>query len=717
MRSTLNAVPLSNSLLKKSKLPFSLVISPYTSLHDAEDPIPVVSDHVISRCRRCRSYINPFVTFVDNNTRWKCNLCSLYNDVPQQFYWNPVTQQQSDIHDRYELQHSAVEFVAPQEYMVRPPQALIYFFLIDVSIASVNSGLLGIVSQCILNSLDRIPNAHKRTRVGFVGVDSGLNFFLIPRDDSGRTEPEMMVVSDLEEPFVPTQSDLLVSLIDCRANIERFLSNIQTMFQDTRNDSSAMGSALRTGHTILSGIGGKMTVVTASLPTVGHASLSNRQGSEPAMLQPANNWYKSFAVECCKEQISVDMFLCSTQYQDVATLSNLPRFTSGQTYYYPAFNAIKKEHAYKFSREFSDYLSTEIGLEAVLRVRASAGLRMNSFYGNFFSRSSDLCAFPAFPRDQAYVVEVSIDEPIPPGTEISMQAAVLHTTCNGERRIRVITLCLPSTDNLSTIYAGADQQAIVAYYSHKAVERALSHGPDSSREMLQAKLIEIVQTYRKEVAGGSGFSFPANLRALPTLFLALMKSTGLRKSAQLSFDVRAAALCLLSTLPVPLLMKYIYPRMYSLHDMPEEAGTVPPGEQYTLLPQPLNLNSTALEHHGLYLIDNGQYQVLWLGRDAVPELIFDLFSVEDKSAIRQGMMTLFANDNDFNARVRDVIERSHDYRPMSVGSINYPVLHFIREDGDPGLLMMAHSLLIESQLYQQMGIDQWIGLIREKVSS
>jgi protein transport protein SEC24 len=39
VRSTINAVPTTHSLLKKSKLPFALVISPYTSLHDNEDPV------------------------------------------------------------------------------------------------------------------------------------------------------------------------------------------------------------------------------------------------------------------------------------------------------------------------------------------------------------------------------------------------------------------------------------------------------------------------------------------------------------------------------------------------------------------------------------------------------------------------------------------------------------------------------------------------------
>jgi len=62
-----------------------------------------------------------------------------------------------------------------------------------------------------------------------------------------------------------------------------------------------------------------------------------------------------------------------------------------------------------------------------------------------------------------------------------LQTAVLHTTCNGERRIRVLTLALPTTESLASVYASADQQAITAYFSHKAVERALGSGLEAAR--------------------------------------------------------------------------------------------------------------------------------------------------------------------------------------------------------------------------------------------
>ena len=652
-------------------------------------------------------------------------MCNLTNDVPQAFDWDAANQKSLDRWQRPDLNHAVVEFVAPQEYMVRPPQPLVYLFLIDVSYASVTSGLLATAARCIRESLDRIPNADRRTRLGFIAVDSSLHYFSIQRDGTENASTNMMVVSDLDEPFLPTPGDLLVTLAECRENIEAFLDKLQEMFHNTQNGSSSMGSALRAGHKLIGPVGGKMTVITASLPNMGHGKLEMREdkkvlgtSKEGALLQTGSSFYKAFAVECSKQQISIDMFLFSSQYQDVASLSNLPRYTGGQTYFYPGWNAAREEDAIKFATEFSDYLSAEIGLEAVLRVRATTGLRMNTFYGNFFNRSSDLCAFPAFPRDQSYVVEVAIDENVTKPV-VCMQTAVLHTTCNGERRIRVMTLALPTTQILADVYASADQAAITAYFSHKAVERTLGSGLEAARDALQAKIVELLSTYRKELAGGSmgggGLQFPANLRGLPVLFLGLMKNLGLRKSSQIPTDMRSAALCLLSTLPCPLLIQYIYPKMYSLHDMPDDAGVYDQATGGIVLPPPVNLSSERLAPYGLYLIDDGQTQFLWVGKDAVPQLTQDVFGLADKSQLRVGKQTLPVLENDFSERVRAIVAKSRDHRSRGVASIIVPHMYVVKEDGEPGLRLWAQTLLIEDRADQGVSLQQWMGMLREKV--
>jgi len=217
--------------------------------------------------------------------------------------------------------------------------------------------------------------------------------------------------------------------------------------------------------------------------------------------------------------------------------------------------------------------------------------------------------------------------------------------------------------------------------------------------------------------GGGGLQFPANLRALPVLFLGLIKHVGLRKSAQIPSDLRSAALCLLSTLPLPLLMQYIYPRLYSLHDMPDTAGLPDESTGEIVLPPPINLSSERIVPYGLYLLDDGQTQFLWVGRDAVPQLLEDVFGVREKSQVKVGKTTVPVLENDFNERIRAVIEKSRDHRSKGCGSIIVPHLYVVREDGEPSLRLWAQTLLVEDRADQGVSLAQWMGTLREKVVS
>ncbi|RDW39475.1 protein transport protein SEC24 [Yarrowia lipolytica] len=737
MRCTLNTVPTSSSLLKKSKLPFALVIRPYTALRDADENVPTVADTTIARCRRCRSYINPYVVFLEGGARWRCNMCNLTNDVPSGFDYDAVANKPRDRWSRAELNHSVVEFVAPAEYMVRPPQPLVYVFVLDVSVHSVKNGLLATAARTIKESLSRIPNVDNRTRVGFLAVDSSLHYFAIPRkedvaegegeegEENEWPEPRMMVVSDIDDPFLPMPTDLLVNLSQCKGGIEKLLDSLQSMFAHTVNPASALGSAVVAAHKLIANIGGKIVCLTSTLPNVGQGKLEVRDDKkalgtsrEGQMLQTASTFYKSFAVECSKTQVTVDMFLFSSHYQDVASLSNLPRFSAGQTYFYPGWIASNPEDANKFALEFSEYLSQELATEAVLRVRSCDGIRMSAFYGNFFSRSSDLCSFSTFPRDQSYVIEVNIEETIVKPW-VTFQAAILHSTASGERRIRVITRAFPTSALLQDIYASADQIAITTYLANKAVEKALQKGPQDARDLLMNRLNEMFTCYKKDlmttnVGASAPLQFCTNLRMLPLLVNALIKHIGFRKTSQIPSDLRSAALCLLSTLPDKYLIQYIYPNFYNLIFMPDEAGLPDAETGQIVMPSCTNLSGEHLISHGLFLIDDGQVMFLWVGRDAQPALLQDVFGVSSITEVPTGKTELPVLDNQFNERIRNIISKARE----KTDAITYQHLYVVREDGEPALRLWATTHLVEDRV-EQSGVTyhQFLTSIREKLNS
>ncbi|ODV96981.1 hypothetical protein PACTADRAFT_48764 [Pachysolen tannophilus NRRL Y-2460] len=756
LRSTLNVIPNNGSLLKKSKLPFALVLRPYNALRDEDEKVAVSDDCIISRCRRCRAYINKFIQFTENGRRWRCNFCNLQNDVPSAFDYDQTTKVEKNRMERPELNHSVVEFIAPPAYLVRTPQPLIYVFVLDVSIKSMQNGLLGTVTRTILETLDRIPNKDGRTKVAFMGVDSSLYFFNIPADETDK-DASMLVISDLEDVFIPSPDNLLVDLKLCHNNIEKLLNNFANFFINTTSEGFALGPALKASRHLIQSIGGKVIVFSSSLPSEGVGKLSIRDEESffgkpkeaSALLTPNDSFYKSFAIDCNKSQVTIDMFLAASTYQDVATLSNLPRYTAGQTHFYPAWTATKLEDVTKLSKEISNHLSMDIELEAVLRVRGSSGLRMSSFYGNFFNRSSDLCSFPTFPRDQSYVIEVAIDEnmirPV-----ACIQAAVLHTTAFGERRIRVITVALPVSKELKDIYASADQLAIANYFTHRAIEKTFSSSLNDARDFLTKSMVEILATFKKELVGGNiGSSSPlqlcTNLRMLPLLLHALTKHIALR-TGRVPSDHRANALNLLGSIPLPQLVQYIYPTVYSLHDMADECGlpevaevdeeqqqqeeeqplAISTGE--IVLPEPINAASEWLAKYGLYLINNSSELFLWVGGDAVPQLVNDLFGLNDVSEIPIGKRELPVLESEFNMRVRNIVNKIREGKDTIV----FKNLYVIRGQSshesssyqnDPSfrellaLRIWALNDLVEDRVQSTSSFKEFLGQLREKISN
>jgi protein transport protein SEC24 len=149
--------------------------------------------------------------------------------------------------------------------------------------------------------------------------------------------------------------------------------------------------------------------------------------------------------------------------------------------------------------------------------------------------------------------------------------------------------------------------------------------------------------------------------------------------------------------------------------MPETAGLPDSITGAITLPPALNLSSGNIVPFGLYLIDDGQTQFLWLGRDAVPALIMDVFGTDDKNNVKQGKTSLPVLDSEMNERVRAVVEKSRDHRAKGCGSIIVPSLYLVREDGEQSLRLWAQSFLIEDRADLAVSSAQFIGMLREKV--
>jgi protein transport protein SEC24 len=212
--------------------------------------------------------------------------------------------------------------------------------------------------------------------------------------------------------------------------------------------------------------------------------------------------------------VCIDAFLFGPKYMDVATLSAPAKYTGGSTFFYPNFNGNNQSDQVKYAKEMKQFLSLTTALEAVVRVRASKGIGMTDYHGNFFVRSMDLLALPNVEPDNSYAVELSVEEQLV-GPVVYFQTAVLHTSCFGERRIRVLTLALPVTSSMAEIYSSVNPFALANLLMKKGISRALSSKLEDARDALLNKCVELL---------AAQLACPESLKLFPLLTLAMLKN-------------------------------------------------------------------------------------------------------------------------------------------------------------------------------------------------
>jgi len=653
LRMTTKSIPQSANLANSSKIAIGGVMRPLAPTGFGEEEIDVVNPRAagIVRCKRCRTYVNAFVTWIENGRRWRCNICTQLNECPSAYFCHLDNNGlRRDRLQRPELSKGIVEYIAPSEYMVRPPQPPTYFFVIDVSSTAVNCGMLSSLTAAVKKSLDDLPGG-PRTQIGFITYDNSVHYYDLK---SGLSNPQMMVVADLKELFVPAPEDLLVNLLESRSVVDSFLDHLPQMFSKTQVTESCLGPALKAAFTVTKHIGGKMLVFQTTLPTLGDGALKPRENfrtmgtpDEVKMLNPEIVWYKDTAVEFSRSQISVDMFLFPYQYIDTAALSQLPKLTAGTLRTYAGFDPIRDGPM--FESTLTKHLTQKTAFEAVMRIRCTRGMCIKNFYGNFFIRGTDLLSLPNCNEDSVYSFDMAHDEQNTPSNIITVQSALLYTSSEGERRIRVFTQALPVTSLMSELAASVDTETMCNLMAKQASILALKSTLENGRNRLQQTCIDIVRAakggdqrvgYAPQLTQQEEKEIPPNLQLLPLYTMALMKNVAFRGGTDIHPDERVQAIQLLANMWVSDSKYFMYPRMFSIHDMDHLAGkpsenevqvedsNVYAGRNHVCLPKVVNLSVERLSSDGIFLLDNGVEMFVWVGRTVDAGVMMNLFGLE-----------------------------------------------------------------------------------------
>ena len=732
-RLTVNSIPSSAESLASTGLPLGLVLQPLAPTQDGEQPVPVLDfgEGGPPRCRRCRTYINPFMTFRSGGNKLVCNMCSFPNDVPPEYYApTDPSGVRVDRMQRPELMMGTVEYLVPKEYWAKEPVGLRWLFLIDITQESINRGFLHTVCEGILKALYESAEEEAKlpagSKVGIVTYDREVQFYNL---SPGLSAPQMMVMTDLDDPFVALSTGLFVDPYESKDLIENLLQSIPDMFTLIKNPEPALLPTLNAALAALSATGGKIIAACSTLPTFGPGRLHLRDDGkgrdtdhEKKLFTTEHPGYKKTAQAMVSAGIGVDFFLAAAGggYMDIATIGHMARLTGGEVFFYPNF--VSPRDSTKVSDELSRSLRRETGFQALMKVRCSNGLQVSSYHGGFLQHSfgADL-EIGTIDADKAIGVIFSYDGKLDPKLDAHFQAALLYTSASGQRRVRCINVVAGVNEGAAETMRTVDQDAVVNIIAKEAAAKLSEKSLKDIRAGITEKTIDVLAAYRKNFSGShppGQLVLPEHLKEFGIYMLGLLKCRAFKGKTSYSIpstllkhlggveptDRRVHSSRFLRSAGVTETSLYLYPRIYALHNLTAEDCFPHPETMQLVLPPTLRASFSRVEEGGVYLVDNGQIVLLWIHAQVAPLLLQDLFGEEVGSLNELDPMTnsIPLLETHLNAQVRNLISYISTVRGSKSASIQ------LARQGLDGSEFEYARMLVEDRNNEAQSYVDWL---------
>ncbi|NWX31357.1 SC24C protein, partial [Notiomystis cincta] len=664
IRCTSYNIPCTSDMAKQSQVPLAAVIKPLATL-PPEETLPYLVDHGESgpvRCNRCKAYMCPFMQFIEGGRRFQCCFCSCVTEVPPHYFQHlDHTGKRVDFYDRPELSLGSYEFLATVDYCKNNkfPSPPAFIFMIDVSYNAVKSGLVRLVCEELKSLLDYLPREgnmeESAIRVGFVTYNKVLHFYNVK---SSLAQPQMMVVSDVADMFVPLLDGFLVNVNESRTVIASLLDQIPEMFADTRETETVFAPVIQAGLEALKAAecAGKLFIFHTSLPIAeAPGKLKNRDDrklintdKEKTLFQPQTSFYNNLAKDCVAQGCCVDLFLFPNQYLDVATLGVVPYQTGGSIYKYAYFQL--ETDQYRFLNDLRRDVQKEVGFDAVMRVRTSTGIRATDFFGAFYMSNTTDVEMAGLDCDKTITVEFKHDDKLSEDSGALLQCALLYTSCAGQRRLRIHNLSLNCCTQLADLYRNCETDTLINYLAKYAYRGVLSSPVKSVRDALINQCAQILACYRKNCASPSSAGqliLPECMKLLPVYLNCVLKSDVLQPGPEVTTDDRAYIRQLVTSMDVAETNVFFYPRLLPLTKADVESDS---------LPAAIRNSEERLSKGDIYLLENGLNIFVWVGVSVQQALIQNLFGVSSFSQISNALSTLPVLENPFSKKVRSVVD-------------------------------------------------------------
>ncbi|CAH2300684.1 transport Sec24D [Pelobates cultripes] len=664
IRCTTYCFPTTSDMAKQSQIPLAAVIKPLAVVPQNETPIYLVNHGETGpiRCNRCKAYMCPFMLFTEGGRRYQCGFCNCVNEVPP-FYFQHLDHigRRVDHYERPELSLGSYEYVATLDYCRKnkPPNPPAYIFMIDVSYSNIKNGVVRLICEELKTLLERLPREEQAEsstiRVGFVTYNKVLHFYNV---NSNLAQPQMMVVTDMAEVFLPLLDGFLVNYNESRSVIHNLLGQIPDMFADTNESETVLAPVIQAGMEALKAAecAGKLFIFHSSLPTAeAPGKLKNRDDrkvvntdKEKTLFLPQSNVYEHLAKDCVATGCCVDLFLFPNQYADLASMGVVTMLTGGTLYKYNNFQV--HTDGQQFITDLKKDIEKQIGFDAIMRVRTSTGFRATEFFGAVFMNNTTDIEMAAVDCDKAVTVEFKHDDKLSEDTGALIQCALLYTTTSGQRRLLIHNISLNCSSQLADLYKSCETDALINFFAKSAYKAILHHPLKTVRDVLVSQTAHMLACYRKNCATPSAVSqliLPDSMKVLPVYMNCLLKNEVLIGSPEVTTDERAFQRQLVMSMDVASSQLFFYPQLLPIHTMDTKSDSVPSA---------VRCSEERLSEGGIFLLANGVYMFLWLGVSAPPEFIQGIFNVPSFAHITPEATLLPPVDSLHSKKLKSIIE-------------------------------------------------------------
>ena len=655
LRSTINIFPKYESQLNQLKIPIGVIISP-SSIYTKKGEFPLISygeDNEVPRCKNenCKAFVNPFIKIIDND-KWQCNICKAVNKMEDNFYKNDEEKEA-----KIELNNGSYEFLLNKSYWKnnRPPNKLNYYFVIDISHKSIESGFaqcsLEIIKDCVINNYfynyDSFP-----IKICLITYDTSVHFYSI-NEKSNQFTMYCTNENNEKDLFVPTFRDnLLVSLKENKNKLVQIIESIQnniynqsTQKEKKEKNATKIYEAIKCVNLLGNTLGGKILVFSGSdlknLEIMNDKKDENDNEYEKEKgydknLERGGKKLGQLGIDVTYNSFSINVFQASDEFCKILTINQMCDNSNGNLYFYKNFNS--ELHYKNLYNQIKRILTNETQLEGTLKLRISNGYYINEYITSVLLYNRRLFVFPTHDSDEKYIVQLSMltQEELAERKIINdiddyiyMQSCLLYSHGDGTRRMRVHNLCLPISTNNKDIFDSIDPEFLACFLAQKSTHLIFKYkNIEKSMNKIENQFVNMMKEYFNAQEYNNK-NLNEDMCKLILLFLGVMKLC-IFNPKKISGILNDIDLCnffrlKIVRMTVEEILCFIYPRIYLLDNILNL--------EQDDFPDTVNDSLEGINQGNLFLVDNGFYLTLYCKKNLDKNICKNLFGEDDYNNI------------------------------------------------------------------------------------